>query len=80
MFFSIFWTACISVCMIILALAGEQQMHSFRRLGVHAWIASSNRRRIGRTAGHASVWTTANDARAKRESVITRKRIWLGDL
>jgi hypothetical protein len=48
MFFSIFWTAFIPVGMIILALAGEQLMHSFRRLRVHAWIASSNRRRIGR--------------------------------
>jgi hypothetical protein len=48
MFFSIFWTAYVPVCMIILALAGEQLMHSFGRLGVHAWIASSNRRRIGR--------------------------------
>ena len=47
MFFSIFWTAFIPVGMIILALAGEQLMHSFRRLGVHVWIASSNRRRIG---------------------------------
>ena len=49
MFFSIFWTAYIPVCMIILALAGEQLMHSLRRLGMHAWIASSNRRRIGRS-------------------------------
>jgi hypothetical protein len=48
MFFSLFWTAYIPICMIILALAGEQLMHSFRRLRVHAWIASSNRRRIGR--------------------------------
>jgi hypothetical protein len=45
MFFSLFWTAYIPVGMIILALAGEQLMHSFRRLRVHAWIASSNRRR-----------------------------------
>jgi hypothetical protein len=48
MFFSLFWTADIPVCMVILALAGEQLMHSFRRLRVHAWIASSNRRRTGR--------------------------------
>ena len=48
MFFSLFWTAYIPVGMIMLALAREQLMHSFRRLGVHAWIASSNRRRIGR--------------------------------
>jgi hypothetical protein len=45
MFFSLFWTAYIPVGMIILALAGEQLMHSFRRLRVHAWITSSNRRR-----------------------------------
>jgi hypothetical protein len=31
-----------------LALAGEQLMHSFRRLRVHAWIDASNRRRNGR--------------------------------
>jgi hypothetical protein len=48
MFFSLFWTAYIPVCMIILALVGEQLMHAFRRLRVHAWIASSNRRRIRR--------------------------------
>jgi hypothetical protein len=48
MFFSLFWTAYIPICMVILALAGEQLMHSFRRLGVYAWIASSNRRRIRR--------------------------------
>jgi len=48
MFFSLFWTAYIPICMIILALAGEQLMHSFRRLGVYAWITSSNQRRIGR--------------------------------
>ena len=45
MFFSLFWTAYIPVGMIILALAREQLMHSFRRLRVHAWIASSNPRR-----------------------------------
>jgi hypothetical protein len=48
MFFSLFWTAYIPVCMVILAIAGERLMHSFRRLRVHAWIASSNRRRTGR--------------------------------
>ncbi len=32
MFFSLFWTAYIPVGMIILALAGERLMHSFRRL------------------------------------------------
>jgi hypothetical protein len=53
MFFSLFWTAYIPVCMIILALAGERLMDSFRRLRfrrlrVHAWIGSSNRRRIRR--------------------------------
>jgi hypothetical protein len=42
--------------MIILALAGEQLMHSFRRLGVHAWIASSNRRRIGRGRAGTSLY------------------------
>jgi len=44
MFFSLFWTAYIPVGMIILALAGEQLMHSFRRVRVYAWIASSNPR------------------------------------
>ena len=48
MFFSIFWTAFIPVGMIILALAGERLMHSFSRLRVQAWIASSNQRRIRR--------------------------------
>ena len=48
MFFSLFWTAYIPVCMVILAIAGERLMHSFRRLRVHAWIASSNRRRTRR--------------------------------
>jgi hypothetical protein len=48
MFFSLFWTAYIPVCVIILALAGERLMDSFRRLRVHAWVAGSNRRRIGR--------------------------------
>ena len=47
MFFSLFWTAYIPICMIILALAGEQLMRSFRRLGAHAWIASSNRAESG---------------------------------
>ncbi len=42
MFFSLFWTAYIPICMIILALAGEQLMHSFRRLGVHASQPSRN--------------------------------------
>src|SRR6516225_10736738 len=41
MFFSVFWTAYIPVCMVILSLAREWLMHSFRRLRVHAWIASS---------------------------------------
>ena len=31
MFFSLFWTAYIPIGMIILALAGERLMHSFRR-------------------------------------------------
>jgi len=48
MFFSLFWTAYIPICMVILALAGERLMHSVRRLRVHSWIASSNRRRIRR--------------------------------
>ena len=48
MFFSLFWTAYIPVCMVILAIAGEQLMHFFRRLRAHAWIASSNRRRTRR--------------------------------
>jgi hypothetical protein len=56
MFFSLFWTAYIPICMIMLALAGEQLMHSFRRLGVHAWIAASNRRRIGRRRPGTSVY------------------------
>jgi hypothetical protein len=32
MFFSLFWTAYIPVGMVILSLAGEQLIHSFRRL------------------------------------------------
>ena len=48
MFFLLFWTAYIPVCMVILAVAGERLMHSFRQLRVHAWIASSNRRRTRR--------------------------------
>ena len=48
MFFAVFWTAYIPVCIVILSLAGEQLMHSFRRLRVHVWIASSNRRRTRR--------------------------------
>ena len=48
MFFSLFWTAYFPICIIILALAGEQLMHSFRRLRVHAWIASSLAGRLER--------------------------------
>jgi hypothetical protein len=48
MFFSVFWTAYIPVCMVILSLAVERLRHSFRQLSVHAWITSSNRRRIRR--------------------------------
>ena len=48
MFFSLFWTAYIPVGVIMLALAGERLMHSFRRLRVHVWVASSNLRRITR--------------------------------
>jgi hypothetical protein len=48
MFFSLFWTAYIPVCMIILSLAVERLRHAFRRLRVHAWIATSNRRRMRR--------------------------------
>lgn len=54
MFFSLFWTAYIPVGVIMLALAGEQLMHSFRRLRVHAWIASSRRRRTRRGPSEGS--------------------------
>ena len=50
MFFAVFWTAYIPVCMVILSLAGVRLMRSVRRLRVHAWIASSNRRRTRRGA------------------------------
>lgn len=46
MFFSIFWTAYIPVCMVILSLIGEWLMRSVRQLCAHAWIVCSNRRRI----------------------------------
>jgi hypothetical protein len=49
MFFSIFWTAYIPVCMVILSLIGEWLMRSVRQLRAHAWIVCSNRRRIRRS-------------------------------
>ena len=49
MFFSVFWTAYIPVTLIILSLVGERLKQFFRESRAHAWVTSSDPRRVRRS-------------------------------
>src|SRR5262249_13131224 len=79
MFFAVFWTASIPVCLVILSLAGEQLMHSFRRPRVPAWIASSNRRRIRRGRSEDSEAVLGDPMHEPLISGGAVRKLWAGE-
>jgi hypothetical protein len=79
MFFAVFWIAYIPVCIVILSLAGERLMHSFRRLRVPAWIASSNRRRIRRGRSEDSEAVLGDPMHEPLISGGAVRKLWAGE-
>ena len=79
MFFAVFWTAYLPICIVILSLAGERLMHSVRQLRVPAWIASSNRRRIRRGRSEDSEAVLGDPMHEPVISGGAVRKLWAGE-